>query len=84
MSKEVFVKNFSDFLLENVPYFQDMKSLVYKQDEDGEWMYCNYKSYSQKRINIAGDSEYGIMTDFFNNIEKSDWVLPIDEEAYGG
>ena len=83
MSKAIFVKKFSDFIIENVPYYSDIKSLVYDTDENGtEWVYCNYKSYSQKRVCVNCDSEVAIMTDFINKIEGEDWIVPINEEIY--
>ena len=83
MTKEVFVKNFSDFIRDNVPYFADIKNLIYVQESDGEeYLYCNYESFSQKRIRISGDSEYGILMDFFNCIEHADWIIPVNNEIY--
>ena len=83
MGKAAFVKKFSDFLIENVPYYSDVKSLVYVVDNDNnEWLYCNYKSYSQKRINVNCDSEQAIILDFINRIEDTDWIVPMDKEIY--
>lgn len=82
MSKEQFIKDFSDFLKEKVPYFEDLKGLVYNKDDRGEWLYCNYRSYSQKKIDITADSEVSIMTDFFKYIDSSPWIVPINEEIY--
>ena len=82
MSKEAFVKNLSDFLIENVPYFQDIKSLVYVDDEEGEWLYCNYQSFAQKKLCVNGDSEYGMLYDFITKLERCDWVVPLNEEIY--
>jgi len=75
MTKTQFVKEFSKFLKNNVSEFQDLKSLVYVEDKDHEWLYVNYKSYSQKRINISMDSDYGIMLDFFKNVEDTPWLI---------
>lgn len=82
MSKEVFIKKFGEFLIENVPYFSDLKSLVYDDTDGEEYLYCNYSSYAQKRIYIGGDSEYGIMIDFFRYLDKADWIVPMNKEIY--
>ena len=50
MTKAQFVKEFSNFLKNNVSEFQDLKGLVYVEDKGHEWLYVNYDSYSQKRI----------------------------------
>lgn len=42
MRKAAFVKKFSDFITENVPYYSDVKSLVYVVDNDNnEWLYID-------------------------------------------
>ncbi|HOY90359.1 MAG TPA: hypothetical protein PK891_01430 [Bacteroidales bacterium] len=82
MSKAAFVKAFSDFLKENVPYYEDIDGLVYVEKKGDEWVYVNYRSYSQKRINVAADSETGIMIDFFRHENDAPWITPIDEEIY--
>lgn len=83
MGKAAFVKKLGEFLIENVPYYSDVKSLVYVVDDDNnEWLYCNYKSYSQKRINVNCDSEQAIMLDFINRLEDTDWIIPMDKEIY--
>lgn len=83
MGKAAFVKKLGEFLIENVPYYSDVKSLVYVVDDDNnEWLYCNYKSYSQKRINVNCDSEQAIILDFINRIEDTDWIVPMDKEIY--
>lgn len=83
MSKATFVQSFSDFLKENVPYYCDINGLVYIEDEHGEeWVYCNYRSHSQKRICVTADSEKAIMTDFFSGIEDAPWITPIDQKIF--
>lgn len=82
MSKASFVKAFSDFLKENVSYYEDMNGLVYVEKEGDEWVYINYRSYSQKRICVTADSEKAIMTDFFRCENDAPWISPIDEEIY--
>lgn len=82
MSKAQFVKDFSNFLIEKVPYFGDIKGLVYVEDTKGEWLYCNYNSFSQKRIDISADSEVAIMKDFFKYIEDAPWIVPINKEIF--
>ncbi len=81
--KKEFIKKLSDFLIENVPYFSDIKNLVYVKDDSGmEWLYCNYISHSQKRIDITADSEKAILKDFINHLEESDWIIPVDEKIF--
>ena len=75
MTKAQFVKEFSNFLKNNVSEFHDLKSLVYVDDNNHEWLYVNYNSYSQKRINVSMDSDYGIMLDFFKNVEDAPWLV---------
>ena len=84
MNKEVFVKKLGDFVIDNIPAYSDVKSLVYVMEDDGrEWLYCNYKSYAQRRINISGDSEQGILYDFVKRLESVDWVVPVSEAMLG-
>ncbi len=82
MSKEAFVKEFSKFLKENVPYYHDINGLVYAEKDGEEWVYCNYRSYSQKRVCVTADSEKAIMTDFFAGLEDAPWIVPIDQEIF--
>ena len=72
MSKAVFAKNFGEFLRDNVGEFEGLKNLVYVQDNDGEeYLYVNYNTrYAQKRICVTADSEWAMMKDFMNNIDK--------------
>lgn len=77
MSKEAFVKSFEKFLIENVPYFSDITALHYVQEDGEEYIYIDYKSHSQRRLNVGGDSEYGILCDFVNKVEQLDWVVPM-------
>lgn len=83
MNKAQFVKTFSDFLKNNVSEFHDLKSLVYVDDNNREWLYVNYNSYSQKRIDISMDSDYSIMMDFFKHVEDAPWLVDkFDEDIY--
>ena len=52
------------------------------EDDGREWLYCNYKSYAQRRINISGDSEQGILYDFVKRLESVDWVVPVNKEIF--
>ena len=81
MSKKEFVKEFSDFLLKNVPYFEDINGLVYVHNSEGEWIYVNYRSYSQKRIDVTADSEVAMMRDFFKYIDEAPW-LDVDQDIF--
>lgn len=82
MNKAVFVKNFSDFMIQNVPAFDGVKSLVYVNDGNNEWVYINFNTYSQKRINVNYDSEVAIIKDVLKNYEDAPWIVPIDEDIF--
>lgn len=81
MSKQEFVREFSNFLLNNVPYFGDVNGLVYIENDEGEWIYVNYRSHSQKRIYVTADSEYAMMKDFFRYIESEPYI-DVDPEIF--
>lgn len=82
MNKAMFVKNFSDFMIQNVPVFDGVKSFVYVNDGDNEWVYINFNTYSQKRINVNYDSEIAIIKDVLKNYEDAPWIVPIDEDIF--
>ncbi len=73
--KTRFAKLFHKLISENTREYSDVVDIVYTIDsESNEWLYIIYESGSQRRVNVSCSSCSAMMTDFFEQIHKAEWL----------
>lgn len=84
MSKADFVEELSNFYINCVGNPIGIESLSYFKDSNNdEWIYVHCAGGSEKRVNVSGDSNNGMLIDFMNFLGNRDsfrWISKNDED----
>lgn len=74
-NKATFVKQLLGVLQQTSEY-ADVTDINYCDEGDREYIYVDYRSGAQRRVDVSADSCSAIMLDFLTKIGKADWVTP--------